>query len=325
MEHVFDLLRQSRLAPSVRRALQKLEYDGVTFYFVDNEQYFGRDYIYGSGRRRGRAVSPISAARCWRRCRSWTLCPDVLHCHDWQTGLIPALLQGPVSASGALQRASRPSLPFTTCSIQGIFPIDEIEELLSLGDLGLYQRQPGILRHVLLHEGRHCVRRRDHHRQPHLRPGNPDRLLRRTAGRPAPRAAADHLCGILNGIDYRWNTIRRTIRHIERNYTIERLSEGKAAQQAGTAAELGLTEDADAPLIGMVGRLSGQKGLDLVECVLNEIMDTGAQLVVLGMGESKYVDLFSWAQWKYPGQTGRALPDERRAGAQDLRRRAICS
>ena len=55
-------------------------------------------------------------------------------------------------------------------------------------------------------------------------------------------------------------------------------------------------------MIGMVGRLSGQKGLDLVECVLGEIMNTGAQLVVLGMGESKYVDLFSWAQWKYPNQ-----------------------
>ena len=56
-------------------------------------------------------------------------------------------------------------------------------------------------------------------------------------------------------------------------------------------------------MIGMVSRLSGQKGLDLVECVFNSIMDTGAQLVVLGMGESKYVDLFSWAQWKYAGQT----------------------
>ena len=55
-------------------------------------------------------------------------------------------------------------------------------------------------------------------------------------------------------------------------------------------------------MIGMVSRLSGQKGLDLVECVFEPIMKTGAQLVVLGMGESKYMDLFSWAQWKYSGQ-----------------------
>ena len=60
--------------------------------------------------------------------------------------------------------------------------------------------------------------------------------------------------------------------------------------------------DADIPMIAMISRLSGQKGLDLVECVLPEIMNTGAQLVVLGMGESRYVDLFSWAQWKYPAQ-----------------------
>ena len=55
-------------------------------------------------------------------------------------------------------------------------------------------------------------------------------------------------------------------------------------------------------MIAMITRLSGQKGLDLVECVLPEIMNTGAQLVILGMGESRYVDLFSWAQWKYPQQ-----------------------
>ena len=56
------------------------------------------------------------------------------------------------------------------------------------------------------------------------------------------------------------------------------------------------------PLIGMVGRLSSQKGLELVEGVLPELMATGAQIAVLGKGDDKYVDLFNWAQWKYPGQ-----------------------
>ena len=66
--------------------------------------------------------------------------------------------------------------------------------------------------------------------------------------------------------------------------------------------ELGLTVDPNAPLVGIISRLSNQKGLDLIECVIRELMDTGIQLVVLGMGEAKYTNLFSWAESEYPGR-----------------------
>lgn len=93
---------------------------------------------------------------------------------------------------------------------------------------------------------------------------------------------------------------------IERNYTPEAV-ELKVQNKLALQRELNLTEDAEAPLIAMITRLSGQKGLDLVDRVLDAIMDTGAQMVVLGMGEDRYVDLFSWAQWKYAGPIGRPL------------------
>jgi starch synthase len=85
---------------------------------------------------------------------------------------------------------------------------------------------------------------------------------------------------------------------INNSDTFEIKVENKIALQE----ELGLKVDPNVPMIGMVSRLSGQKGLDLIECVFDPMMNTGAQFVVLGMGESKYIDLFSWAQWKYPGQ-----------------------
>ena len=114
------------------------------------------------------------------------------------------------------------------------------------------------------------------------------------------RARAGSLTGILNGID----TVEydpETDPSIAVNYTADTF-EKKAGDKIALQRQLGLHENADAPIIAMVTRLNSQKGLDLVERVLAEIMSTGAQMVVLGMGESKYEDLFNWAQWKYAGQ-----------------------
>ena len=110
----------------------------------------------------------------------------------------------------------------------------------------------------------------------------------------------ENLCGILNGIDTAvFDPAVDPLLTV--NYDAERFKM-KVQNKLALQKELGLKQDADIPMIGMVSRLSGQKGLDLVECVFEAIMNTGAQFVVLGMGESKYIDLFSWAQWRYGGQ-----------------------
>ncbi len=89
--------------------------------------------------------------------------------------------------------------------------------------------------------------------------------------------------------------------HIAATYDADR-PEGKAENKAALQRELGLSQDASAPLVGMVTRLSGQKGLDLVDSVIGPMMETGIQLAVLGKGDSKYVDLFSWAESRWPGR-----------------------
>ena len=114
------------------------------------------------------------------------------------------------------------------------------------------------------------------------------------------RARKDQLVGILNGIDVndydpaKDPQISRELRSIS--------PRRQGDLQGGAAKELGLTVDPTVPLVGHHLRLSNQKGFDLIECVIRELMATGIQLVVLGMGEAKYTNLFSWAESEYPGR-----------------------
>ena len=114
------------------------------------------------------------------------------------------------------------------------------------------------------------------------------------------RAKADHLIGILNGIDMaEYDPSTDPLIEVDYSWrSIGRKQKNKVLLQE----ELGLEADKNVPMIGMVGRLSGQKGLDLVQCVLNEIMATGVQLVVLGKGDDNYVSMFRSAQMRYPGR-----------------------
>ena len=278
--------------------IEKLVYDDITFYFVDNKQYFQRNYIYGLGGDEGERYTYFCRA-VLEALPQMGFIPDVLHCHDWQTGLMPMLLNAQYKH---LEPYSKIKTVFTIHNLQyqGIFSISEIEELVSLGDWAYtsdnleFYGMCSMMKGGIVGADRITT----------VSPTYAQEIQTAYYGERLDgliRSRVDHLSGILNGIDTdEYNPA--TDPAIAKHYTTNNYREGKAACKAALQAELGLKEDPDAPLIGMVGRLSGQKGLDLVECVLSEIMETGAQLVVLGMGENKYVDLFSWAQWKYSGQ-----------------------
>ena len=277
--------------------LFKLELDGVIYYFVDNMQYFDREYVYGMGGDEGERFAYFARA-VLEALPKLDFIPDVLHCHDWQTGMIPALYKAQYHQL-ELYKSIKTVFTIHNLKFQGIFPIGEIENLLSLGDwaytsgnlefFGMCSFMKGGL--VFADEITTVSPTYAEEIQTAYYGERLDGLL---------RSRADHMAGILNGIDVTAYDPEHDPM-IEKNYTFETFNL-KTDDKLALQRELGLAEDASVPVIGMVGRLSGQKGLDLVECVLNEIMATGAQLVVLGMGESKYVDLFSWAQWKYPGQ-----------------------
>jgi len=114
------------------------------------------------------------------------------------------------------------------------------------------------------------------------------------------RARKESVFGVLNGIDVvDYNPA--TDKMIPANYTADDLT-GKAACKEHLQTKLGLTIDPDIPVIGMVGRLANQKGLDLVDYILPDLMKKNVQLIVLGMGDSRYVNLFTWAEGEYKGK-----------------------
>lgn len=277
--------------------LEKLEHDGVTYYFVDNEQYFGRDYIYGSGEDEGERFAFFCKA-VLESIPKIDFVPDILHCHDWQAGLIPVLLKAQY-APLPLYQGIKTVFTIHNLQFQGLYPIARTEELLSLGDWAYtpdnleFYGQCSFIKGGLVFADRITT----------VSPTYAEEILTPYYGERLDgllRARKDALSGILNGIDTdEYNPAADPL--IEARYdadTLEKKKENKRALQR----ELGLNVDENVPLIGMVSRLSAQKGLDLVDRVLDGIMNTGCQLVVLGMGESRYTDLFGWAQWKYGGR-----------------------
>ena len=277
--------------------IEKLVHDGVTFYFVDNEQYFGRDYIYGKGGDEGERFAYFCKA-VLEALPKIGFIPDVLHCHDWQTGLIPALFTAQYK-NLPLYKDIKTVFTIHNLQFQGLYPIDATEELLSLGawaytpDNLEFYGQASFIKGGLVFADRITT----------VSPTYAEEILSPYYGERMDgllRARKSVLSGILNGIDtIEYDPANDPL--IESRYTSETY-ENKKPNKLALQKELGLDEDENAPIIGMVTRLSSQKGLDLVERVLEGIMNTGAQMVVLGMGESKYMDPFGWAQWKYAGR-----------------------
>ncbi|MEA4897605.1 MAG: glycogen synthase GlgA [Christensenellaceae bacterium] len=276
--------------------IEKLVEGDVTYYFIDNEYYFGRSYIYGMGGDEGERFAFFCRA-VLEALAQIDFMPDVLHLNDWQTGLIAPMLEVQYRVLPPYRQVKT---VFTVHNLQyqGVFPIGEIEDLVALGP-DMYQSdklefygQCSFMKAGLTYADKITT----------VSPSYVEEIQTAYYGEKLDgllRARSADLHGILNGIDVdEYNP--ETDPMIEARYGADTLDH-KADNKLALQRELGLNEGADIPMIAMVTRLSGQKGLDLVDRVLGGIMKTGAQLVVLGMGEDRYVDLFSWGQWKYAG------------------------
>lgn len=277
--------------------IEKLEKDGIIWYFMDNKFYFGRPYIYGMG--------GDEYERFGFFCRGILnmlplidFQPDVIHAHDWQSGMVPALLK--------IQYAHLPFYAniktiFTIHNLQyqGIFGIREVQDVLGLGD-SLWTDDKlecfgcaNFMKAALVYSD--CITT--------VSPSYSEEIQTAYYGERLDgllRSRKEDLHGVLNGIDmvdYNPATDHR----IAKTYTDKDLG-GKAECKKALQKELGLDERPDVPIIGMVGRLSNQKGLDLVDYVISDIMKLDIQFVVLGMGEGRYFNLFSWAEGEYKGR-----------------------
>lgn len=284
-------------------SIRMLKKGGVTFYFFENEYYFGRDYVYGSftpdeGERFAFFSKAILEAMPYL-----DFFPDILHAHDWQTGMALALLR--LQYQQILDYGHIKSI-FTIHNLryQGVFPWNFISDLLSLpadcftSDCLEYFGCANFLKAGLVYADAITT----------VSPAYANEIQTLTYGETLDgllRARSAELTGILNGIDTKtYNPAKDE--NIAAFYSARDLS-GKAACKAALQKAFALDAAPQTPIVAMVTRLTDQKGLDLVEQSLALMLEEDLQLVVLGTGEARYTQFFSWAAWRYPGRVGAQL------------------
>lgn len=271
--------------------------NGVTYYFVDNEEMFSVDAIYGDGVQEGYRFAFFCRAVA-EMLRRLDFVPDVLHLNDWQAGLVAAMLRTQYAGDKRLA-AMRVLFSIHNLRYQGVFDWHAMNARLGFderlftpdylefyGSLSCMKAGLVFADHINTVSPTYAREIRTPYYGERL-----DGLLR-------ARGAA--LSGILNGID-RVVYDPATDRFLGAHYGLDDMA-GKAEQKRLLQQELGLAARADVPLIAMISRLTPQKGLDLVERVLTDIMRMDVQLALLGDGDRRFIDLFNWAAWRYPGQ-----------------------
>ena len=277
--------------------IEKLEHNGVIHYFIENEYYFMRENPYGyydDGERMAffaKAVTESLLHLPRFKC-------DVLHCNDWHTALSPVFLREFYKAAPLYDHVKT---VFTVHNIKfqgeysdfmlgdvlGFSGIDAAENQLRSG-AGAINYMKGALSYsdVLTT----------------VSPSYAEELKDPFYGEGLDgvfRHRGDALVGILNGIDVKgYNPATDEV--IEANFSLKDLS-GKARCKAALQKELGLKEDAEIPLVIMIGRLTEQKGLELVKRVLKEILSAGVQMAVLGTGDKPYEEMMRHVEMRHPG------------------------
>lgn len=275
-----------------------LEYDGVIWYFIDNEYYFKRDNIYGcydDGERFAffsKAITEILPQLDWK--------PDVINCNDWQTALVPIYIR---QDNSGYYSDVRTVFTIHNIEYQGRFGKETMSDVFGLSE-ELYAN--GIMQYnndVNLMKG--AIYKSDHVTT--VSPSYANELRDPFFACGLNKVIEDNsykLTGILNGLD----TLRydpSTDSFIAKNFSPEQ-PDGKAACKAELCQELGL-EESDTPIIACISRLVGHKGFDLVEATLDRIVARNVRFVILGTGDEKFENFFREAENRYKGKVSASI------------------
>lgn len=278
--------------------LEKLEHDGVTYMFVDNERYFARDYPYGffdDGERFAFFSKAITESL--QHLPSGFEC-DILHCNDWQTALAPVFLREFYQGLPLYDRV-KTVFSIHNVAFQGQFSDTVMEDILGVAHIPAAASQlrcDACSINYMLGALRYADAITT------VSPTYANEIQTPEFGEGLDgvlRERSYALQGILNGIDVA-GFDPATDKRIAANYTVEDRS-GKAVCKAKLQEELGLEVRDDRPLMVMVTRLTRQKGMDLVMYALDRILAGGVQVAVLGTGDRDYEDGLRYFQDKYPG------------------------
>lgn len=278
--------------------LEKLEHDGVTYMFIDNERYFARDYPYGffdDGERFAFFSKAITESL--QHLPAGFEC-DILHCNDWQTALAPVFLREFYQGLPLYDRV-KTVFSIHNVAFQGQFSDTVMEDILGVAHIPAAASQ---LRCDACSVNYMLGALRYADAITTVSPTYANEIQTPEFGEGLDgvlRERSYALQGILNGIDVA-GFDPATDKRIAANYTVEDRS-GKAVCKAKLQEELGLEVRDDRPLMVMVTRLTRQKGMDLVMYALDRILSGGVQVAVLGTGDRDYEDGLRYFQDKYPG------------------------
>ena len=275
------------------------EYEGIRFYFIDNEDYFKCDHPYSDSiqwdierfiffSKAVLAVMPVIGFH-----------PDIIHCHDWQTGMIPVFLRS-TFASHSFYWGTKTIMTIHNLKFQGVWDMQcfvyhtNLPSYMFTPDKLEVRKDASMLKGGLVYADKITTVSNTYAREiqtPYYGEGL-DGLL---------SARWQSLWGIVNGIDYDvWNPA--TDSQVYKNYSVDNFRELKKINKVELQKECGLPQDDKQFVIGIISRLTDQKGLDLVDRIMNDICCDGVQFIVLGTGDSRYEDMFRYYQGIHPAK-----------------------
>lgn len=272
------------------------EVDGVKYYFIDNEMFFNGFKPYSDNAlfeiekyaffsKAALSILPVIGFR-----------PDLIHCHDWQTGLIPVYLKERFQGN-EFYRGIKSVMTIHNLKFQGKWGVKEVQDITGLppyfftpDKLELY-KDANLLKGGLVYADAITTVSQTY----------AEEIKTEFYGEQLEglmRARSNDLRGIVNGIDYD-EFDPETDKYIEHHYNAVNFRKEKVKNKRALQAELGLDQDDKKFMIGIVSRLTDQKGFDLIAYVMDELCQDNVQLVVLGTGEERYENMFRHFDWKY--------------------------
>ena len=274
--------------------VSQCEYNGVTYYFLDNEYYFGRDGLYGFYDDAERFAFFDRAVMKFIKEINWQ--PDIINCNDWQTGMVPVLhkfeyIRDPFYSN------IKTIFSIHNLLFQGTYSPEILPELFGYDLEPYYNGSLKIDRGVSFIKG--GINYSD--QVTTVSRSYAEEIKSSEYGEKLDgllRSRSCYLKGIVNGIDYaEYNP--STDSHIYRNYN-KKCLDNKLENKLMLQRQLGLPQRADVPMIGLVSRLTHQKGCDLIINIIDRLLQKDIQFVILGTGDYLYEETFRNLQYRYP-------------------------
>ena len=271
--------------------------DEVKFYFIDNEFYFSGPKPYCDDGLFEIEKYTFFSKAVLEALPHIDFKPDVVHCHDWQTGMIPVYLKDRYMQKD-FYKDMKSVMTIHNLKFQGKWGINDVKNITGLAyDYFTYDKLEAYGDANLLKGGIVYADAVTTVSETYAQEIQTEFYGEGLHG--LLQTKKDTLLGIVNGIDYT-DFNPETNPHIYRNYSAENFRKEKIKNKRALQKELGLCQNDKTMLIGIVSRLTDQKGLDLIDCIMEELCQDDIQIVVLGTGEMKFENMFRHFDWKYP-------------------------